>query len=322
MEKALITGVTGFVGSHLADRLVNAEVEVHGIRRHRSREEFTNLKVHYHEGDITDQIAMNEIVNEVKPDYVFHLAAQSFVPASWTNPVATLYCNVIGTTCVLEACRKFSPDAVVQVAGSSEEYGFVYPTECPITEDQPLHPFSPYGVSKVTTDFLAQQYRKSYGMNTLVTRAFNHTGPRRGESFICSKIAKKLALVKLDKEPPVLSLGNLKAVRDFTDVRDMTKAYWMAANYCRHYPEFGGPVNIGSEKATSIQEVVNTFLEIFNDEDSHFVIEQDPKMMRPSDVPFLLCDCSYFKKTVGWEPAYPFKQTLKDLLDYWVEKLS
>jgi len=316
--KALITGVTGFVGSHLADYLLDEQnIEVHGVKRHRSREEFVRKDVIYHEGDITDQVAMNRIVEEVEPNYIFHLAAQSFVPGSWEYPLATLQCNVIGTACVLEAARKFGDSCIVHVAGTSEEYGFVLPEEAPITEEQPLRPFSPYGVSKVATDLLAQQYCKSYGLRTVVTRAFNHTGPRRGEFFICSKIAKRLALVKLDKKPPILTLGNLDAVRDFTDVsRDMARAYWAAVNNC----SYGKPYNVGSGTGLTIGRVVETFLEVFHDEERHFTIEQDPNMMRPSDVPYLLCDSTLFRTTTGWKPEIPFKQTVKDLLNYWVER--
>jgi len=317
--KALITGVTGFVGSHLADYLVDVQgIEVHGVKRHRSREEFMREDVIYHDGDVTDQVAMSNIVEEVMPDCIFHLAAQSFVPDSWRYPSSTLTTNVLGTVCVLEAARRFGDHCIVHVAGSSEEYGFVLPEESPITENQPLRPFSPYGVSKVATDLLAQQYNKSYGLRTVITRAFNHTGPRRGEFFICSKIAKRLAQIKLDKAPPTLMLGNLDAVRDFTDVRDMARAYWSAVNNCT----YGTPYNIGLGRATTIRNVVEMFLEILEDEDRRVIIEQDPKMMRPSDVPYLLANSSKFCSTTNWSPNYSFKQTLKDLLDYWVAKLS
>lgn len=312
--KALITGITGFVGSHLADYLIDKEkVEVHGIRRPRSLIEFLRYDVHYHEGDITDLASMETIVKEVKPDYIFHLAAQSFVPLSWQAPAQTLTNNIIGTLNILEAVRQHCPSAGIQVAGSSEEYGLVAPEECPITEEQPLRPQSPYGISKVTTDLLAQQYHKSYGLNTIITRAFNHTGPRRGDIFICSKVAKQLALIKLGKAEPVLTLGNLEAVRDFTDVRDMVRAYWLAVNRC----ETGQAYNIGSGVGYKVSEVVSLLTSF---DKVSVPVKQDPRFMRPSDVPILICDSTKFRDYTGWKPAIPFEQTLRDLFDYWVEK--
>lgn len=312
--KALITGITGFVGSHLADYLIDKEkVEVHGIKRPRSRIEFLRYDVHYHEGDITDYPSMASIVKEVEPDYVFHLAAQSFVPLSWSAPAQTLTNNIIGTLNILEAVRRNHPAAVIQIAGSSEEYGFVEPRDCPITEEQPLRPQSPYGVSKVASDLLAQQYYNSYGLKVIITRAFNHTGPRRGEDFICSKIAKQLALIKLEKAKLVLTLGNLEAVRDFTDVRDIVRAYWLAVNQCA----LGEPYNIGTGKGYKVADVLSQLLQIA---ELTVPIEQDLQFMRPSDVPRLICDSSKFRDTTGWQPEIPFEQTLRDLYAYWLRK--
>ena len=188
--RALITGVTGFAGSHLADYLIDKQgIEVHGIKRPRSRNEFSRYGLNYWEADITDLSSLMQLLENIKPDYIFHLAAQSFVPISWSAPRSTLEINIMGTLNMLEAVRHKSPKTPILIAGSSEEYGMVNPGECPITEGQPLRPLSPYGVSKVTCVLLAQQYYISYGLKTIITRAFNHTGPRRGEHFICSKIA-------------------------------------------------------------------------------------------------------------------------------------
>lgn len=314
--KALITGITGFVGSHLADYLIDKEgVEVHGIKRPRSRIEFLRYDVHYHEGDITDYSSVANIIAKVGPDFIFHLAAQSFVPLSWTAPRPTLETNIIGTLNILEAARETPLETIVQLAGSSEEYGLVIPEECPITEEQPLRPQSPYGVSKVATDLLGQQYHRSYGTKVIITRAFNHTGPRRGDDFICSKIAKQLALIKLKKAEPVLSLGNLEAVRDFSDVRDIVRAYWLAVNHC----DQGKPYNIGSGVGYSIGDVVIKLGDVSGIRPD---IHQDPRFMRPSDVPRLICDSLKFRKATSWLPAIPFEQTLKDLFRYWVEKLE
>lgn len=311
--RVFITGATGFVGSHLADYLVKEGHEVNGLIRPRSREEFVNKEVDYHEGDIADASAMIHIIQKVKPDLVFHLAAQSYVPLSWVAPEATLSNNITGTLNILEAARKGSPNMIVQIAGSSEEYGFVRPEECPVTEHQPLRPFSPYGVSKVASDLLGQQYHKSYGIKTVITRAFNHTGPRRGEIFICSKIAKRLVLCEKEKSPLTLRLGNTDAVRDFTDVRDIIKAYWLAANKCK----YGEPYNIGSGVGHTIKKVVEMFGKMLGKE---IRTEQNPDMMRPSDVPYLICNSTKFRNLTGWKPEIPFEQTLEDLLDYWREK--
>lgn len=314
--KALITGITGFVGSHLADYLIDeVGVEVHGIKRPRSRIEFVRYDVHYHEGDITDYSSIASIVKEVQPDFIFHLAAQSYVPLSWSAPHTTMITNAIGTLHILEAVRQHCPTAAIQIAGSSEEYGLVAPEDCPITEKQPLRPQSPYGVSKVTTDLLAQQYHRSYGLKTIITRAFNHTGPRRGDVFICSQIAKQLALIKLGKAEPVLKLGNLEAVRDFTDVRDMVRAYWLAVNNCQP----GVPYNIGTSKAYSIGDVV---IKLGDVSGIRVDIELDPQFMRPSDVPRLICDSTKFREATGWKPEIPFEQTLRDLFNYWMKALK
>jgi len=314
--KILITGATGFVGSHLADYLIDDKhLEVHGIRRPRSLSEFTRPDVIYHEADITDLPSLYNLLGILNPDIIFHLAAQSFVPLSWQAPVSTFETNAIGTMNVLEAVRTACPSTVIHVAGSSEEYGMLLPSDCPIKESQPLNPLSPYGVSKVTADLLAQQYHRSYGLRTVITRAFNHTGPRRGEQFVTSKIAKKCALIFLGKAEPVLSLGNLDAVRDFTDVRDMVRAYWLATEM----NPFGIPLNIGSGIGHTILEVADTLTAIMG---LAVTIEQDPQFMRPSDVPYLIADSTDFRILTKWKPEIPFEQTMRDLFDYWMERLK
>lgn len=314
--KALITGITGFAGSHLAEYLIDEQgVEVHGIKRPRSRIEFLRYDVHYHEGDVTDFNSMLTTILDVNPDYIFHLAAQSFVPLSWSAPLNTLATNILGTANILEVARRIEPSPIVQVAGSSEEYGLVDPAECPITELQPLRPLSPYAVSKVAADLLGQQYYRSYGLKVIITRAFNHTGPRRGEVFICSKIARQLVLIKLGKARSNLRLGNLNAVRDFTDVRDTIRAYWLAVNHCQP----GIPYNIGTGKGHTILAVFETLHKIAG---IQVAIEANGTLLRPSDVPRLICDSTRFRDTTGWKPEIPFEQTMRDLFDYWMERLK
>lgn len=312
--KVLITGVTAFVGSHLADYLLDEQkVEVHGIKRPRSRTEFLRYDVKYHEADVVDPVGVASVVKEVQPNYIFHLAAQSYVPLSWQAPQATLTTNIMGTLNVLEAVRRECPEAVIQVAGSSEEYGLVYPNETPIKETNPLRPQSPYGVSKVAADLLSQQYHRSYGTMVVITRGFNHTGPRRGEVFATSSFAKQIAEIEKGKEP-IIYVGNLEAERDWTDVRDIVKAYWMAANKCLH----GEPYNVCSGKVWRIRSMLDMLLTL---SDIKIEVKQDPSRMRPSDVPVLLGDSSKFRLVTGWKPKIPFAKTLEDLLNYWRERV-
>lgn len=233
MPKALITGITGFAGSHLAEWLLanKKDMEVYGTYRLRSRmDHIKHIQddIHMVECELKDPRSVDEMIKAVKPDYIFHLAAQSFVPTSWNAPAETLIVNQIGQVNLFEAILKHQLDCTVQIACSSEEYGQVYAHEVPIKEDNPLRPLSPYAVSKVGQDYLGYQYYQSYGLKTIRTRTFNHTGPRRGEAFVTSNFAKQIAEIEKGIKPPVLYVGNLQAKRDFTDVRDVVRAYWLA----------------------------------------------------------------------------------------------
>jgi len=310
--KVLITGITGFVGSHLAEYLLSEGHEIYGIVRWRSKtENIDNIKdeLKLVNADIRDGYSLQKVFREVKPDYCFHLAAQSFVLESWNSPLETLSTNILGTVNVLEAVRLNSMDCITIVAGSSEEYGLVYPNETPIKEDNPLRPMSPYGVSKVAVDKLGILYHMSYKLPIIVTRSFNTTGPRRGEVFATSTFAKQIAEIEKGKEP-VIYVGNLEAERDWTDVRDAVKAYWLAATKCKA----GEVYNICSEEAVSIRDMLDMLLDMTN---IKIEVKQDPSRMRPSDVPILLGNCGKFKVITGWEPKILFEKTLEDLLDYW-----
>ncbi len=319
MTRALITGITGFAGSHLADHLLAVGgYEVFGLKRWRSsRENIRHLagRITLLDGDITDARRMREIVAEVRPDLVFHLAAQSFVPTSWHEPDATLTTNVRGQLNLFEAIRDLGVDCRIQIAGSSEEYGLVRPDEVPITEDTPLRPLSPYAVSKVTQDLLAWQYHRSYGLAVVRTRGFNHTGPRRGEVFVTSNFARQIAAIEAGLQPPVLKVGNLEASRDFTDVRDMVRAYRLAAEK----GEPGAVYNICSGHALTIRELLDRLLAL---SDVEIRVEEDPARLRPSDVPILLGSAARFREVTGWEPEIPLEQTLRDLLDWWRQRMA
>ena len=230
--RVLITGYTGFVGSHLAEYLVGrGDVEVFGTHRWRSRlENVQHLgdQVRMVECDLRDPTAVRRVLRDVRPDRIFHLAAQSYVPTSWLTPSETLSVNVLGQVNLFEAMRDLDLPARVHIAGSSEEYGLVLPDEVPIREDSPLRPLSPYAVSKVTQDLLAYQYWRSYQLHVVRTRGFNHTGPRRGEVFVTSNFSRQVAEIEKGVREPVVHVGNLESIRDFTDVRDMVRAYWLA----------------------------------------------------------------------------------------------
>jgi len=316
MKKALITGITGFAGSHLAEHLLSKGIEVHGTDRWRSkRDNIKHIKddIHLVNADIRDGHSLDTVIQEIKPDYIFHLAAQSFVAMSWIAPTDTIETNVVGTINLFEAVRRAGIDPVIQVAGSSEEYGMVYPEEVPITEDNPLRPLSTYGVSKVAVDRLSYQYYKSWGLKTIVTRGFNHTGPRRGEVFVTSTFAKQIAEIEKGKEP-VMYVGNLEAKRDFTDVRDIVKAYLLAAEKC--VP--GEVYNVCSGNAVKISDMLDLLLSMTK---KKIKVTQDSLRMRPSDVELLQGDYSKFKKQTGWKPKIPFEKTMEDLLNYWRERV-
>jgi GDP-4-dehydro-6-deoxy-D-mannose reductase len=315
--RVLITGVTGFVGSHLAEYCLDLGHEVAGTMRWRSQQENLEVvrgKVTLYEADLRDGTAVRSVIQEFRPDWIFHLAAQSFVAASWSAPAETLSTNVLSQVHLLEAIREANLDARVQIAGSSEEYGQVLDDELPIKETNPLRPLSPYAVSKVAQDLLGFQYFKSYGQHIVRTRAFNHEGPRRGEVFVTSSFAKQIALAEAGKGEPVLHVGNLEARRDFTDVRDVVRGYWLALERC----EAGEVYNLGSGKAWRISDVADMLIA---EAKVPIEVRPDPTRMRPSDVPVLLADTTRFREATGWEPQIPFEQTLHDTLEYWRERV-
>ncbi len=318
--KALITGTTGFAGSHLVEYLFahQPEVEVFGIRRWRSpMENIAHLvdRLTLVETDLRDYHSVYRMLEEVRPEVIFHLAAQSFVPTSWSAPAATLETNVVGQSHLFEAVRSLSLDPVIQIACSSEEYGLVHKHETPISESNPLRPLSTYAVSKIAQDYLGYQYFQSYGLKVVRTRGFNHTGPRRGDVFVTSNFAKQLALIKAGISKPVIRVGNLTALRDFTDVRDMVRAYWLAAT--RGKP--GEVYNIASGKAIVIRELLERLIELTGVE---VEIREDPDRMRPSDVEILIGDSSKFHADTGWQPEIPFEQTLRDIVEYWRQRVA
>jgi GDP-4-dehydro-6-deoxy-D-mannose reductase len=317
--RVLITGITGFAGSHLAEYILasHPEAEVFGTVRWRSP--LDNIaairdKVRLIEADLKDMVSLKAALAEARPDRIFHLAAQSFVPTSWRCPTETFAINVLGQINLFEAVLALDLKPRIQVAGSSEEYGQVFSDEIPMKETNPLRPLSPYAVSKVSQDLLAFQYNKSYGLRTVRTRGFNHTGPRRGDVFVTSSFAKQIAEIEKKKRPPVIRVGNLEAKRDFTDVRDMVRAYWLALERGVE----GEVYNIGRGQSFAMNEVLDLLMSLSR---AKMEVKVDPARLRPSDVPVLLADSSKFVALTGWRPMIPFKQTILDLLNYWRERI-
>ncbi|MBI4844368.1 MAG: GDP-mannose 4,6-dehydratase [Nitrospirae bacterium] len=320
--RVLITGITGFVGSHLADYILehHPETEVFGTKRWRSPKNnirqilFKNIKLY--DCDLRDLSSLLSVFGEVRPDIIFHLAAQSYVTTSYIAPVDTLDTNIIGTANLLEAVRILKLDPVIHICSSSEVYGQVSENDVPIKEECPLRPVSPYAVSKVGEDMLAFMYFTAYKIKTIRTRMFTHTGPRRGEVFVASAFAKQLAQIEKGLQEPVLKVGNLNSVRTFSDVRDAVKAYWLLVHKCRP----GDVYNIGGNITMTIKEMLDMLL-LYTTYKGKIEIQVDPKLLRPADVTLQIPDISKFQKETGWAPEIKFEQTLQDILSYWRENV-
>jgi len=310
--RALITGIAGFAGSHLAEFLLQeTDWEVWGTIHHTDhnvahlRDQLRLVPV-----DLRDPEAVIHLVREARPDRVYHLAGQSYVPASWHDPWATFEVNVRSQLNLLEALLAADLTPRVLVVGSNEEYGLIRPEDLPVDEETPLRPASPYAVSKVAQDMMGLQYFLSHGLPVVRVRPFNHIGPRQREEFVAPAFAKQIAEIEAGLRPPVVRVGNLDARRDFTDVRDMVCAYHLALE--RATP--GEVYNLGSGKAHSIRELLEIFLELSTVE---VAVEQDPARMRPADVPVSICDATKFRTQTGWTPQIPFRESLHSVLEYW-----
>lgn len=310
--RVLITGILGFAGSFLADYLVQqAGVELWGVwQTNGKRLAVAKPQIRLIQGDLTDPRFVQELYTQVCPDRVYHLAAQAFVPISWQDPWATLHNNIRAQVNLLHVAAQAQSLARILVVGSNEEYGRVRPDELPIREETPLRPDSPYGVSKIAQDYLGLQYFLSHGLQVVRVRPFNHIGPRQNERFVAASFAKQVAEIEAGLREPILYVGNLEAQRDFTDVRDMVRAYVLALE-----KGIAGEVyNIGSGRPRAVRELVEIYRSLAR---VSFAIELDPKRMRPSDTPVSYCDATKFKRQTGWEPQIPLEQTLKDTLEYW-----
>jgi GDP-4-dehydro-6-deoxy-D-mannose reductase len=318
--RVLITGITGFVGSHFAEYLLAEGAEVFGSCRWRSKTdniEHLRDSIQLIESDLRDLSAVQNLLGIANPDYIVHLAGQSFVQASWTMPAETLVTNTIAQVNLLEAirARPGQPPRFLSI-GSSEEYGYVRADELPIKETNPLRPLSPYAVSKVAQDLMGYQYFKSYGLPIIRVRAFNHEGPRRGDVFVTSNFARQIAEIETGRRKPEMLVGNLAARRDYTDVRDIVDGYWRLLEH----GEPGEVYNLCSGRAWAIQEVLDFLLR--EAAVREISVRVDPSRLRPSDVPLLVGDASKARQAVGWEPRIPFEQTLRDTLAFWRARVS
>ena len=333
MTKALITGITGMVGSHLADFLMeNTDWEIYGMCRWRSPldnishliEDINNKKrVHLVYGDLRDTMSIDHVFEEVKPDYVFHLAAQSYPKTSFDAPLDTLDTNIQGTARVLEAIRKHCPKAIVHVCASSEVFGRVKKEKLAqmggvINEECTFHPASPYAISKVGTDLIGRYYAEAYNMTVMTTRMFTHTGPRRGDVFAESTFAKQIAMIEAGLIPPVIKVGNLDSLRTFADVRDAVRAYFMLVTI---NPIPGQYYNIGGAYTCKVGDMLNFLLSLSPMKDQ-IKIEVDPERLRPIDADLQVPDTRKFKEHTGWQPQISFEKTMTDLLNYWRERIK
>lgn len=325
---AFITGITGMVGSHLADFLIeNTDWDIVGLIRWRSPlhninnliENINNMnRVKLVYGDLNDGISIDTAIKEARPDYVFHLAAQSFPKTSFDSPIETLNVNVQGTVRLLDSCKKWVPDAQIHVCASSEVFGRVPQDKLPIDEECTFHPASPYAISKCGTDLVGRFYAEAYNMNVQTTRMFTHTGPRRGDVFAESTFAKQIAMIEGGFIEPVVKVGNLKSLRTIADVRDAVRAYYLLLT---HNPVPGAYYNIGGTFTCEIGDVLNTLLSM-SPMREQIRVEVDPARLRPIDADLQVPNTEKFRLHTGWKPEIPYKQTMEDLLNYWREKVA
>jgi GDPmannose 4,6-dehydratase len=327
MARALITGITGMVGSHLADYLLaHTDWEIYGLCRWRSPLENIEhlldrinqrdrLQLIY--GDLRDGVSIADCVRRSRPDYVFHLAAQSFPRTSFDAPVETLDTNVTGTCHLLEALRSAEGSPLIHVCSSSEVFGRVPADKVPINEECSFHPASPYAISKAGTDLLGRFYAEAYGMRVMVTRMFTHTGPRRGDVFAESSFAKQIAMIEANMLPPVVKVGNLNSLRTVADVRDAVRAYHLLLT---HNPQPGEAYNIGGTYTCTVGDVLDTLRAKSTCRDIR--VEVDPDRLRPIDADLQVPDTRKFTAHTGWSPEYEYDTTMTDLLTYWRERVA
>lgn len=328
MVNAFITGITGMVGSHLTDYLLeNTDWKIYGLARwndslenieHLAEEINKKERIEIIYGDLNDLASLITAIDKSKPNYIFHLAAQSYPQTSFDAPIETLQTNILGTANLLEALRK-SPykNAITHVCASSEVFGRVPADKLPINEECSFHPASPYAISKVGTDLVGRYYAEAYDMTIMTTRMFTHTGPRRGDVFSESTFAKQIAMIEAGLQEPKIYVGNLESLRTYADVRDAVKAYHALVTV---NPQGGEYYNIGGTYTCKIADMLNYLINQSTVDNIEIVT--DPERLRPIDADLQVPDTTKFQAHTGWQPEYTFEQTMDDLLQYWRDKVN
>lgn len=317
MARALITGINGFVGSHLAEYLLeHTDWHVAGtVYGPEDNIEHLRDRLELYPAELSELETVLSIVERAKPDYIFHLAAQPLVSLSRRDPWGTLAVNIRLQLNILEAVARLGSTARILVVGSSEEYGLVRPDELPVKETNPLRPTSPYAVSKIAQDMLGLQYHLSHKLFTVRVRSFNHIGPRQSLGFVAPDFASQIAEAEAGLREPVIRVGNLEPQRDFSDVRDVVRGYHLLITQ----GEPGEVYNLGSEQAHSVRELLETLVAMSK---VPITVEQNPERLRPTEVPVMVSDCTKIREQTGWRPIIPFEDSLRDVLDYWRERIS
>lgn len=316
--RALITGVTGFAGSHLAEHLLTQpNIDIYGVGLAQAGAgHVAHLldRIHLATGALEDKEWVQRLVADISPDCIIHLAAQAAPSLSLADPSATLITNIVSQVNLLQACLAAGLNPTILIIGSGDEYGLIEPSELPITEATPLRPTNPYAVSKIAQDMLGLQYFLAHGLQCVRLRPFNHIGPRQGDAFVVAGFARQIAEAEAGLHAPVIRVGNLQSARDFTDVRDMVQAYWLAVRMGKP----GAVYNIGSGQSYVIGDILEHLLSMSS---ATLHVEVDPEKLRPTDVPETRCDAGRFRQLTGWQPRITIDQTLRDVLDYWRERL-
>ena len=315
--RVLITGITGFVGKHLAEHLLaQGHHELWGLTRAPGRLA-PALAAYITEvvADLNDAEATAQAIATAQPAVIYHLAGQAFVPESFRDPAATLNANTLGALHIFRSLIALRSAARVLIVGSNEEYGQITADDLPLNEQTPLCPANPYGVSKATQSLFAAQYHLSHGLATLRVRPFTHIGPGQNERFVTAAFARQIARIEVGLQPPMVQVGNLSARRDFTDVRDIVRAYALIAAH----GEPGAVYNVGSGQAVMIRELLDLLLEAST---VRVEVCLNPELMRPIDIPLVVCDATRLREQTGWAPQMPLRQTLLDILNYWRAKVA
>ena len=325
--RAFITGITGMVGSHLVDYLLeNTDWEIDGFLRwndnlgnieHLTPRINAQDRVRLIYGDLNDMSSLIAAVDQSDPDYVFHLAAQSYPKTSFIAPIETLETNILGTAKLLDAIRILQKNPTIHVCASSEVFGRVPKEFLPIHEEVTFHPASPYAISKVGTDLVGRFYAEAYGLKVMTTRMFTHTGPRRGDVFAESTFAKQIAMIEAGLLDPVIKVGNLDSLRTWADVRDAVRAYYILVT---ENPIGGEYYNIGGNFTCSVRDMLAHLISLSSV--TNIEVEVDPERLRPIDADLQVPDITKFQTHTSWRPEIPFEKTMEDLLNYWRNQVN